>query len=167
MTGKIFTLFVSFLISGVVAAPSSIDRMGLPVSAAKRIGMRTVENLDREAEVWYRSHQEYGDEGSATKHGLEVIRTRSKDRTQHNTDYVEVRQMYYEGVAAEHRVQSVWIDGTLRRREYRLNADLSVEREFTADGRLVRGAKANARGGRAKRERIIAVFDEVYQLDNP
>ncbi|MDA3874937.1 MAG: hypothetical protein PF795_13390 [Kiritimatiellae bacterium] len=162
------TLFLSSLVSvtTLLATPSSIDAIGLPVAPASRFETEKIEKVDPDAEVWYSLEHVYAYEGEKVRHGLWIQRSRSRDRERYRTDFVEIRRMYYEGEGAEHEVVSTWIDGVLRKREYKLSDELMITLEFNASGQPMRGPRQNARGGRAKRERITNVFDEVYKINH-
>lgn len=160
-------LLSSFLsLPSLFATPSSIDSVGLPLAPANRYDTRKIETMDADAEVWYSLEHVYDLEGETVRHGLFIQRIRSRDRERHRTDYVEVRRMYYEGEPADHQVISTWIEGVLRKREYKLSEALVVTLEFNASGQPIRGPRRNARGGRAKRERITNVFDRVYKINS-
>ncbi len=160
---KLLLLFLISL-SSLGAAPSSIDSLGLPEAPENRYQLEQVEQIDREAEVWYSFYTYYTSGEAQVKHGLWIERMRSRDRERHASDFVETRRIYYAGEVSNHSVVSVWINGVLRQRDYILSEDLRVTVKYNEQGQEMRGAKANARGGRAKKERIIRVFDNVYNL---
>ncbi|MDF3128504.1 hypothetical protein P0Y35_04790 [Kiritimatiellaeota bacterium B1221] len=160
----ILMCFISF--SALWAAPSSIDSLGLPEVPENRYQLDEWEKIDREAEIWYTFYTYYKSGEDEVKHGLWIERTRSRDRERHATDFEETRKIYYEGEVSVHSVVSIWINGVLRQRDYILSEDLRVTVKFNEQGQEMRGPKANARGGRAKKERIIRVFNDVYNLTN-
>lgn len=149
------------------AAPSSIDALGLPQAPSTRYDLKKVENVDREAEQWYLSYSYYEENGERVTHGIRIDRVRSRDRERHATDYVETRRLYHDGEASRFTVVSTWVEGVLRQREYHLTENLVITLNYNSRGQLMRGPRQNARGGRAKRERITNVFDSVFQLSTP
>ncbi len=158
-------LFGCLLVSQGIAAPSSIDSLALPKAPSQRFGMKEHVESDPDLERWYYAYRYFEQGGAEIKHGLEIERKRSRDRERFDTDYVEKRRIYYEGKAAQHFVESTWVNGVLRKRVYHIQQGLEVVLEYNADGALKQGPKAHARGGRAKRERIVAIFHEVYELE--
>jgi len=152
-------------VASLLAAPSSIDVIGLPQAPATRYDLEEVEEVNPEAEVWYRLRHWYEKGGDEVLHGLWIERRRSRDRERYNTDYVEVRRMYYDGERSAHSVVSTWVGGMLRKREYRLSDELDITVEFNSRGEPMQGPRSNARGGRAKRERITDIFDNIYELN--
>jgi hypothetical protein len=149
------------------AAPSSIDAPGMPKAPSVRYDLETVETVDPEAETWYLSYSYFEEEGKPVRHGLYIERTRSRDRERHATHYEELRRIYYSGEPSMHEVTSIWIDGILRRRDYRLSEKMVITLEYNEQGEIIRGLKQKARGGRAKRERITELFDRIYELNTP
>ncbi|WFB37468.1 hypothetical protein P3T73_06805 [Kiritimatiellota bacterium B12222] len=163
---KIFCILLFLTSFTLQAAPSSIDSLGLPEKPETRYDLDEVENIDREERVWYEFYTSYTENGEEVKHGLWMERERSRDRERHDTDYVEVRKIYYQGEVSTHSVVSTWVNGVLRERNYILSEELNVLIKYNAQGQEIMGPKANARGGRAKRERITRIFNEVYQINN-
>ena len=160
-----FLMLLTLSITSFLAASSSIDSLGLPAHPENRFSLQTFEELDRDALVWYTYYRYYLEEGSQVKHGLWIERVRSRDRERFDTDFEEVRHMYYQGERSTHSVKSIWIGGVLRERIYTLSEQLQIEVKYNADGREMMEGTANARGGRAKRERIVRVFKDVYNLN--
>ena len=153
--------------SAGMGAPSSIDSLGLPAFPENRYNLETSESILRDELVWYRFYTYFtNDSGNETRHGLWIERIRSRDRERYNTDFVETRKIFYQGSESQHAVISTWVGGVLRERKYVLSEKLEIVIEYNEAGQEMMGPKANARGGRAKRERITRVFDEIYKLNN-
>lgn len=166
MTIKIFLTLIFLQFSALFAAPSSIDALSLPEVPANRYNLEKVELVQADSLVWYTAYSFHKSGELEIKHGLWIERTRSRDRERYNTDYEEMRRIYYEGEASIHGVKSIWVAGVLRQRDYILSENLVITIEYNDQGQEMMGPKANARGGRAKREQIIRVFNDVYKLTN-
>jgi hypothetical protein len=150
----------------LLAAPSSIDALGLPEAPENRYNLEEFESVLPDALIWYTFYTYFNEGGEEVKHGLWIERTRSRDRERYNRDYMEVRRIYYHGKISQHAIESTWIGGVLRQRDYILSENLVITIRYNEQGQEEMGPKANARAGRAKRERITRVFDEVYKLNN-
>ena len=148
-----------------LGATSSINSIDLPKPPERRVGMKESEQLKPTDLTWYRYYQFYTSGETVVKNGLWIERTRDKDRERYDTDFTEVRRIFYNGTPSVHSVKSVWIEGVLRERVYELSEKLIIKVMYNAQGQEVMGAKAKARGGRAKRERVTRVFNEVYELN--
>jgi len=159
-----FITLVIFIFAPSVGAVSSIDAMGLPAHPENRYTLQEFESLEKEELIWYTFYRYYMESGQEVKHGLWITRMRSRDRERFDTDFEEKRVIYYEGVPSNHSVESVWIDGVLRERVFTLSENLVIKITYNDDGKEIMEGKANARGGRAKRERIVRVFNDVYEL---
>ena len=160
-------IFIIMYISALRAAPSSIDSLGLPEEPETRYNVETSETILRDELVWYSFYSFFiSESGDETKHGLWIERIRSRDRERFNTDFVETRKIYYSGEESLHSVVSTWVAGILRERQYIISEELNITLKYNDQGQEIRGPKASARGGRAKRERIIRVFNEIYKLNN-
>lgn len=162
---KILVMSCSLWIATVFAVPSSIDQLPLPQEPSRRYGLKEVERVKQEAELWFERYSVYEEGGKEKRHGLWIERRRTRDRERFDQDFTEVRRMYYSGKLAEHRVESIYQRGVLRKRIYVLSNDLQIEVEYNERGEALRGKRASARGGRAKRERVMRVFDDVYDLN--
>ena len=158
-------MLLTLSVSSLLAAASSIDSLNLPSHPENRFSLETVERMDPDALVWFTYYRYYLEEGSQVKHGLWIERVRSRDRERFDTDFEEIRHMYYQGERSAHSVKSIWIAGVLRKRVYRLTEQLTIEVTYNEDGRERMEGAAKARGGRAKRERIVRIFQDVYNLN--
>jgi len=159
----LLTIWFPFLLFG---SSSSIDSIPLPKAPENRIGTQESESLQQDDLIWYTFYRFYTQENQEIKNGLWIERTRSRDRERFNSDFTEIRKIYYHGTPSSHSVESTWIAGTLRERVYILSEKLRISVQYNAEGQEVMGAKAKARGGRAKRERITRVFNDVYELND-
>lgn len=148
-----------------IQASSSIRSVDLPQAPSNRYAIQESETQNQEELIWYAFYRYYLKGEEQVKHGLWIERTRSRDRERFNTDFTEVRKIFYEGKASTHSVESTWIDGVLRERIFILNAKLKISVKYNAQGQEIMGPKAKARGGLAKRERITRVFNDVYELN--
>ena len=160
-----FLMLLTFSVSSFLVASSSIDSLGLPAHPENRFSLQTFQQMDRDALVWYTLYRYFLEEGAQVKHGLWIERVRSRDRERFDTDFVELRHIYYQGVRSAHSVKSIWIGGVMRERIYTLTEKLKIEVNYNEEGREMMEGAANARGGRAKRERIVRVFKDVYNLN--
>ncbi len=153
------------LTSLAIATPSSIDSFPLPEAPSRRFDLQYSEEMDPEAEIWYRRGGYYVENGNRVKHGLEVERKRLRDRERHHRDFIETRRLWENGEEMNQRVESVYQDGVLRERHYVAAPRVQLTIEFNESGQEILEHGRTARGARRKRDRITNHFDEIFEIN--
>lgn len=163
MTYKlIFLTLLPFILS---AQTSSIDVFPLPQLPERRFDVQVHQAQDLEQERWYLREHFYLREDARVRHGLLIERIRLRDRERATSEFQEIRRMYEHGEAGPHKVISIYQAGVLRERRYQAAADLVLVVEFNESGQEILQMGRTARGAQRKRERIIAHYHQIFELN--